>query len=107
MKLLAIDTSTEAMALAVCSGQQEWLHLGEGGAKTSAHLLPQVQALLQERMFLAQGWSVALRVGREKRRPKKFFFWASSKGSSAGRGAGVCGKREKASPPTLVRMSSL
>jgi tRNA threonylcarbamoyladenosine biosynthesis protein TsaB len=47
MKLLAIDTSTEAMALALCVGEQQWLHLGEGGAKTSAQLLPQVQALLK------------------------------------------------------------
>jgi tRNA threonylcarbamoyladenosine biosynthesis protein TsaB len=47
MKLLAIDTSTEVMALAVGHGEQAWLHLGEGGAKTSSQLLPQLQALLQ------------------------------------------------------------
>ena len=35
------------MALALCHGEQAWLHLGEGGAKTSAQLLPQVQALLK------------------------------------------------------------
>lgn len=46
--LLALDTSTEAMALAVLSPGGRWLRNAPGGAAASAQLLPAVQALLAE-----------------------------------------------------------
>ena len=48
MKLLAFDTSTETMFIAVADGQQTWQHTAEGGAKTSAALIPAIMALLKE-----------------------------------------------------------
>jgi tRNA threonylcarbamoyladenosine biosynthesis protein TsaB len=48
MKLLAFDTSTETMFIAVTDGSQTWQHASEGGAKTSAALIPAVLALLKE-----------------------------------------------------------
>lgn len=48
MKLLAFDTSTETMFIAVTDGQQTWQHMAEGGAKTSAALIPAIMALLKE-----------------------------------------------------------
>jgi len=48
MKLLAFDTSTETMFIAVTNGQQTWQHMAEGGAKTSAALIPAIMALLKE-----------------------------------------------------------
>jgi tRNA threonylcarbamoyladenosine biosynthesis protein TsaB len=48
MKLLAFDTSTETMFIAVTDGQQTWQHTSEGGAKTSAALIPAIMSLLKE-----------------------------------------------------------
>jgi tRNA threonylcarbamoyladenosine biosynthesis protein TsaB len=48
MKLLAFDTSTETMFIAVTDGRQTWQHTSEGGAKTSAALIPAILALLKE-----------------------------------------------------------
>jgi tRNA threonylcarbamoyladenosine biosynthesis protein TsaB len=48
LKLLAFDTSTETMFIAVTDGQQTWQHAAEGGAKTSAALIPAIMALLKE-----------------------------------------------------------
>ena len=47
-KLLAFDTSTETMFIAVTDGHQTWQHTAEGGAKTSAALIPAIMALLKE-----------------------------------------------------------
>ena len=47
-KLLAFDTSTETMFIAVTNGAQTWQHTAEGGAKTSAALIPAIMALLNE-----------------------------------------------------------
>ncbi|MEQ1536767.1 MAG: tRNA (adenosine(37)-N6)-threonylcarbamoyltransferase complex dimerization subunit type 1 TsaB [Burkholderiaceae bacterium] len=47
-KLLAFDTSTEVMFIAVTDGKQIWQHTAEGGAKTSAALIPAIMALLKE-----------------------------------------------------------
>jgi tRNA threonylcarbamoyladenosine biosynthesis protein TsaB len=47
-KLLAFDTSTETMFIAVTNGKQTWQHTAEGGAKTSAALIPAIMALLKE-----------------------------------------------------------
>ncbi len=52
MNLLAFDTSTERMSLAVQvlrdGSTTCWQHEGEGGAQTSAHLIPQIEALMAQ-----------------------------------------------------------
>lgn len=48
MKLLAFDTSTETMFIAITDGNQTWQHTAEGGAKTSAALIPAIMALLKQ-----------------------------------------------------------
>ena len=48
MKLLAFDTSTETMTIAVASGAQLWRHCGRGGAAASSELIPAIQALLAQ-----------------------------------------------------------
>ena len=48
MKLLAIDTSTERLSLALCQGEQVWTHEGVAGAQASRHLLPAILALLAQ-----------------------------------------------------------
>jgi tRNA threonylcarbamoyladenosine biosynthesis protein TsaB len=47
-KLLAFDTSTETMFIAVTDGINMWQHTADGGAKTSAALIPAIMALLKE-----------------------------------------------------------
>jgi tRNA threonylcarbamoyladenosine biosynthesis protein TsaB len=46
MKLLAFDTSTEVMSIAVQHGEQIFTHTGAGGALTSSTLIPAIQALM-------------------------------------------------------------
>jgi tRNA threonylcarbamoyladenosine biosynthesis protein TsaB len=46
--ILALDTATEAMAVALVSGERRWCHDGVGGAQASATLLPTVQRLLAD-----------------------------------------------------------
>lgn len=46
VRLLAIDSSTETLSLAVCSGDREAFHTGLAGAHSSAELMPQAMALL-------------------------------------------------------------
>jgi tRNA threonylcarbamoyladenosine biosynthesis protein TsaB len=46
--LLALDTSTEVLAVALQHGQAHFAVNAAGGAAASAHLLPQVHALLRE-----------------------------------------------------------
>jgi tRNA threonylcarbamoyladenosine biosynthesis protein TsaB len=53
MNLLAFDTSTEVMSIAVSRGApgaaaSVWQHTGAGGSQASAHLIGQVMALLQQ-----------------------------------------------------------
>ncbi len=52
MNLLAFDTGTEAMSIAVCctrDGQvQQWQHTAPGGAKASTDLIPAILNLLQQ-----------------------------------------------------------
>jgi tRNA threonylcarbamoyladenosine biosynthesis protein TsaB len=45
--LLALDSSTESMALALSSPQGRWFFEAEGGAQASARLVPELMALLQ------------------------------------------------------------
>src|SRR4051794_16897671 len=47
-KILAFDTSTETLSIALTDGRQTWQHTGAGGAKASAALIPAVLALLAE-----------------------------------------------------------
>ena len=54
MKLLAFDTSTETMFIAVTDGAKTWQHTSEGGAKTSAALIPTILALLEEARLTLQ-----------------------------------------------------
>jgi tRNA threonylcarbamoyladenosine biosynthesis protein TsaB len=46
MKLLALDTSTEALAIGVCAPQGRFTLDAPGGAAASATLLPQIETLL-------------------------------------------------------------
>lgn len=48
MKLLALDTSTERLCMALCTGDQVWVHEEPGGPQASQRLLPAAQALLRQ-----------------------------------------------------------
>jgi tRNA threonylcarbamoyladenosine biosynthesis protein TsaB len=48
MKLLAFDTSTDTMSIAVQHGEQVFTHAGAGGAQASAALIPAIQALMAQ-----------------------------------------------------------
>ncbi len=47
-RLLAFDTSTSQLSVAVTARGQLWGHTGEGGAQASASLIPVIQSLLAE-----------------------------------------------------------
>jgi tRNA threonylcarbamoyladenosine biosynthesis protein TsaB len=47
-RLLALDTSTEQMSVALCDGARRWWREEPGGARASARLLPLVAELLAE-----------------------------------------------------------
>lgn len=47
-KLLALDTSTETLSVAVTDGRQVWRHDGPGGAQASATLIPVILSLLDQ-----------------------------------------------------------
>lgn len=63
MRLLAFDTSTEHLSVAVQHGGRRWQHHGPGGAQASAALIPTVQALLAQ-AGLALGEVQAVVFGR-------------------------------------------
>ena len=48
MPLLAFDTSTDTLSIAVGDGARVWQHSGAGGAQASATLIPAIQALLEQ-----------------------------------------------------------
>lgn len=48
MKLLALETSTDTMSIAVQHGDAMWEHTGAGGAQASAHLIAALEALMQQ-----------------------------------------------------------
>jgi tRNA threonylcarbamoyladenosine biosynthesis protein TsaB len=48
MKLLALDTSTETMSLAVQHGDAIFTHTSAGGAQASSTLIPAIEALMQQ-----------------------------------------------------------
>ncbi len=60
--LLAFDTSTEQLAVALVQGDRLWCSNGDGGAKASAKLLPQAHALLAQAQ-LAMGALDAVAFG--------------------------------------------
>jgi len=63
MKLLALDTSTEQLSIAVLCGDRVWCHRGTGGAQASTHLIPGVLELLAQ-ASLSLSELDALVVGR-------------------------------------------
>lgn len=63
MKLLAFDTSTDVMSVAVTDGVRVWQHTGPGGAASSATLIPAILALLAQAQ-LALGVLDAVVFGR-------------------------------------------
>ena len=68
MNLLAIDTSTETLSLAVCRGtgaqQQVWQHSAPGGANASTHLIGAALDLLaQARLTLGDLTAIAFGSG--------------------------------------------
>lgn len=48
MKLLAFDTSTDSMSMAVTDGNRVWQHTGAGGAQASGTLIPAILDLLAQ-----------------------------------------------------------
>lgn len=48
MNLLAFDTSTDALSIAVGKGAQVWQHSGAGGAHASSTLIPAIMALMSQ-----------------------------------------------------------
>jgi tRNA threonylcarbamoyladenosine biosynthesis protein TsaB len=48
MKLLALETSTDTMSIAVQHGDAVFMHTGAGGAQASATLIPAIEALMQQ-----------------------------------------------------------
>ena len=48
MNLLAFDTSTETMSIALARGQRLWQHTGTGGAQASTTLIPAINAMMAE-----------------------------------------------------------
>ncbi|HAJ11148.1 MAG TPA: tRNA (adenosine(37)-N6)-threonylcarbamoyltransferase complex dimerization subunit type 1 TsaB, partial [Comamonadaceae bacterium] len=48
MKLLAFDTSTDTLSIAVQAGEAVWQHSGPGGAQASATLIPAIRGLLAQ-----------------------------------------------------------
>lgn len=63
MNLLAFDTSTERMSVAVCAGTRQWRREGPAGAQASATLIPAIRALLRE-AGLTSGQLDAIVFGR-------------------------------------------
>lgn len=48
MNLLALDSSTDTLSIAVARSDQRWLHTGAGGAQSSSQLLPAIRSLMAE-----------------------------------------------------------
>ena len=48
MNLLALDSSTDILSIAVARSGQRWLHSGAGGAQASSQLLPAIRTLMDE-----------------------------------------------------------
>src|SRR5204863_544977 len=61
--LLALDTATEQMAVALVRDARVWAHEAQGGAKASVSLIPAIRALLAEAGLDAHGLD-AIAFGR-------------------------------------------
>lgn len=48
MKILAFDTSTEVLSIAVQNGSNVFEYAGTGGAQASSRLIPEIQILMQQ-----------------------------------------------------------
>ena len=48
MNLLAFDTSTDTVSIAVQAGDAVWQHTGPGGSQASATLIPAIRSLLAQ-----------------------------------------------------------
>ncbi len=48
MKLLAIDTSTDTMSIAVQHGDTVFTHTGAGGSQASSTLIPAIETLMKQ-----------------------------------------------------------
>ena len=48
MNLLALDTSTDTLSIAVQRGDAVWEHSGPGGPQTSTELIPAILALMAQ-----------------------------------------------------------
>lgn len=48
MNLLAFDTSTDVISIAVTDGAQVWTHTGPGGSQASATLIPSIRSCLAQ-----------------------------------------------------------
>src|SRR5258708_12121356 len=48
MNLLALDTSTDTLSIAVQHGDAVWEHSGPGGPQTSTELIPAILALMAQ-----------------------------------------------------------
>ncbi len=53
-KILAFDTSTEVMSIAVQNGEQMFEYSGTGGAQASSRLIPEIQALMAKARLTLQ-----------------------------------------------------
>ncbi|WP_326535633.1 tRNA (adenosine(37)-N6)-threonylcarbamoyltransferase complex dimerization subunit type 1 TsaB [Pseudorhodoferax sp.] len=63
-RLLAFDTSTESLSVAVCHAGKVWERSGPGGAQASTTLLPAILAVLEEAgLALAQLDAIAFGCG--------------------------------------------
>lgn len=47
-RLLAFDTSTETLSIALQDGERRWQHTGAGGAQASATLIPAIRGLMAQ-----------------------------------------------------------
>lgn len=63
LKLLAFDTSTESLSIAVMNGDRVWQHTGPGAAQSSATLIPAILGLLAQAGLTLAGLD-ALAFGR-------------------------------------------
>jgi len=63
MKLLAIETSTDRLSLAVQHGKRHWTFEGTGGAQSSATLIPAIMALMRQANLTLPGLN-AIAFGR-------------------------------------------
>ena len=75
--LLAFDTATERMSIALAADGVVWEHDGSGGAQASAALVPAILALFPELLLNICAPSCC-RTGAPWTRTKLFCIWATA-----------------------------